>query len=82
MDEMLADWTSLGDDGTRTKAQLWTWHYATQQGRAYLRSGRRCSGLALLADLIAVDRQVRRPAIQKCNCCSFSLTEVRGGGSG
>jgi hypothetical protein len=57
--EVLADWTSDGEEGARAKARLWTWHYATPQGRAYLRSGRRCSGLAQLAGLVAVDRQVR-----------------------
>jgi hypothetical protein len=57
MQEVLADWRAEGEESARANARLWTWHFATSQGRAYLRSGC-CSSLAQLAELIAVDPQV------------------------
>jgi hypothetical protein len=58
MKHMLEEWTALGPAGVEAKARLWTWHYATVYGRAYRRSGGRCSGLAMLASLIKADPQV------------------------
>jgi hypothetical protein len=59
MKHMLEEWTALGPAGVEAKARLWTWHYATVHGRAYRRSGGRCSGLAMLASLIKADPHVR-----------------------
>jgi hypothetical protein len=60
MGDVLNELVTIGEEGARAKARLWTWHFATGHGRAYMRSGRRCSGMTQLASLIAVDPQVTR----------------------
>jgi hypothetical protein len=60
MGDVLNELATNGEEGARAKARLWTWHFATDHGRAYMRSGRRCSGMTQLASLIAVDPQVTR----------------------
>jgi hypothetical protein len=84
--EVLADWMAEGEEAARAKARLWTWHFATSQGRAYLRSG--CSSLAQLAGLVAVDPQVGAffpggsrdglcPHIFLYDCCVVCVSKVR-----
>jgi hypothetical protein len=60
MGDVLNEVAGIGEEGARVKARLWTWHFATNHGRAYMRSGRRCSGMTQLARLVAVDPQVTR----------------------